>query len=97
MRVCEVIGSVTLSRAHPAVTGIRMLLAKPFRLADLESHAPPGGEELVVVDQLGAGAGSIIGISEGREAAMPYHPAKKPIDAYCACIVDRLSLDQRDR
>ena len=39
-------------------------------------------------DELGAGVGSRIAISEGREAAMPFYPDVKPIDAYNAAILD---------
>jgi len=92
MRICEVIGSVTLSRVHPTLVGVRLLVAAPFSLADLEKRTAPSGEELVAADELGAGIGSKIGVSEGREAAMPFHPARKPVDAYCACILDRVEL-----
>jgi ethanolamine utilization protein EutN len=92
MRICEVIGSVTLSRAHPTISEARLLVAAPFSLADLAANRPPSGEELVVWDDLGAGHGSRVGVSEGREAAMPFHPQRKPVDAYCACILDRVEL-----
>ena len=48
-------------------------------------------------DELGAGVGSRIAISEGREAAMPFHPEVKPIDAYNAAILDTLRLRHVDR
>jgi ethanolamine utilization protein EutN len=50
------------------------------------------GEELVVFDELGAGPGAIIGISEGREAANPFGKVKTPVDAYCACLLDQLNV-----
>jgi microcompartment protein CcmK/EutM len=50
------------------------------------------GEEVVLFDQLGAGPGSLIGLSEGREAANPFGKVKTPVDAYCACLLDRISL-----
>ena len=93
MRICEIIGNVTLSRVHPTLVGRRLLVAAPFGLADLEAGRPPSGEEFVLVDELGAGVGSRVGVSEGREAAMPFHPARKPVDAYCACILDRVQLE----
>ena len=43
-------------------------------------------------DELGAGIGSRIAISEGREAAMPFHPEVKPIDAYNAAILDTVRI-----
>ena len=50
------------------------------------------GEELVVYDILGAGVGSLIGVSEGREAANPFGKIKTPVDAYCACLIDQLDV-----
>jgi ethanolamine utilization protein EutN len=92
MRIAEVIGTVTLSRMHPSVTAFRWVIGVPFSLKALEADAPPDGEDVVIYDDLGAGSGSRIGFSEGGEAAAPFHPAKKPVDAYCACILDRVSV-----
>jgi ethanolamine utilization protein EutN len=92
MRIGEVIGSVTLNRAHPSLAGARWLIAVPFSLKALRLGLPPDGEDLVIYDGLGAGVGSTVGFSEGGEAAAPFHPDKKPVDAYCACIVDQLTI-----
>jgi microcompartment protein CcmK/EutM len=91
MRIGEVIGSVTLSRVHPSLVGARWLIAVPFSLKALKLGSPDG-EDLVIYDDLGAGEGSRIGFSEGGEAAAPFHPEKKPVDAYCACIIDQLNI-----
>jgi microcompartment protein CcmK/EutM len=95
MRVCEVIGSVTLSRSHATFNRARLLLVAPLSLAELRGETAARSEELVVWDQLGAGVGSRIGVSEGREAAMPFHPERKPVDAYCACILDHIQLAEQ--
>ena len=92
MRIAEVIGTVTLSRAHPSVIGFRWVLGVPFSLQALRESRPPDGEDLVIFDSLGAGNGNKIGFSEGGEAAAPFHPEKKPVDAYCACILDQVSI-----
>jgi ethanolamine utilization protein EutN len=91
MRIAKVIGNVTLSRWHPSLTGARWLISVPYTLKGLRSDTADG-EELVVYDQLGAGVGSQIAVSEGVEAAMPFIPEKKPIDAYCACILDAVAV-----
>jgi ethanolamine utilization protein EutN len=91
MRIAEVIGTVTLNRVHPSLAGYRWVIAVPFSLKGLQAMKPDG-EDLVVLDELGAGLNSKIGISEGGEAAAPFVPEKKPLDAYCACIVDSLTL-----
>src|SRR5260370_653675 len=94
MRIAEAIGTVTLSQMHPALHGLRFVIAVPFSLSALEKGRPDG-EDIVIVDQLGAGYESRIGFSEGAEAAMPFLPERKPVDAYCACILDKLVLEKR--
>ncbi len=93
MRIAEVIGSVTLNRAHPSFPRGALRLAVPLALSDLLGQTEPAGETLVVFDELGAGAGSFIAVSDGAEAAQPFYPDDKPIDAYNAAILDRLHLD----
>ena len=92
MRIGEVIGNVTLSRMHPTLAGAAFRLTIPLTLADLSSDAEPRGEELVVYDTLGAGVGSRIAFSEGGEAAQPFYPEEKPVDAYNAAILDDIQI-----
>jgi microcompartment protein CcmK/EutM len=89
MRIAEAIGTVTLSRCHPTLVGARWVIGVPFSLQALRDDSPDG-EDLVIYDELGAGAGSSIGFSEGAEAAAPFHPERKPVDAYCACVLDNI-------
>lgn len=92
MRIAEVIGRVTLSRSHPNLQAARYVIALPMPLEALTEGSPKRGEEVVVFDQLGASPGALIGLSEGREAANPFGRTRVPIDAYCACLIDHLSL-----
>jgi len=92
MRIGEIIGTVTLNRAHPSLGGGVYRLAIPLTLAELSNEGEPAGEELVVYDDLGAGVGSRIAISEGGEAAQPFLPEIKPIDAYNAAILDDIQM-----
>jgi microcompartment protein CcmK/EutM len=94
MRIAEVIGTVTLSRCHPSLVGSRWVIGVPFSLKALKGKQEPDGDDLVVFDNLSAGAGSRIAFTEGAEAAAPFHPEKKPIDAYCACILDHLVINE---
>jgi ethanolamine utilization protein EutN len=93
MRIAEVIGTVTLSRVHPSLVSQRWIIGVPYSLKALKADTPPDGEDVVILDQLGAGFGSKIGISEGAEAAVPFLPEKKAVDAYCACIIDTLRIN----
>ena len=91
MRIAEVIGTVTLSRPHPSLAGFRFVIGVPFSGKGLRS-GKPDGEDIVIYDDLGAGAGSRIAFSESGEAAAPFYPEKKPIDAYCACLLDSVTV-----
>lgn len=92
MRIGEVIGTVTLNRWHPSLAGARFKLVVPLSLADLRGQGKKPAEEITVFDQLGAGVGHRIAFSEGREAAMPFYPEDKPLDAFCAAILDSVYL-----
>ena len=92
MRIAEVIGRVTLSRAHASMPKGRLVIALPMPRAALVDGSSDRGEDVVAFDDLGASPGVLIGLSEGREAANPFDKTKTPIDAYCACLIDGLSL-----
>lgn len=90
MRIGDVIGTVTLNRAHPSLLGASFKLVAPLSWDNLAGRWDERVEEVTVLDELGAGLGSRIAFSEGREAAMPFHPEVKPIDGYNAAILDSL-------
>src|SRR5688500_14948845 len=69
MRIAEVVGTVTLNRWHPAFAGARLRLVVPLSLSNLRDDQPPAADELVAWDELGAGLGARIAMSEGAEAA----------------------------
>ena len=94
MRIAEVIGTVTLSRTHSSLGAARWVIGVPFSLKALREGGAPDGEDVVIFDNLAAGSGSRIGFSEGAEAAAPFHPEKKPVDAYCSCIIDSLTITE---
>jgi ethanolamine utilization protein EutN len=93
MRIAEVIGSVTLSRWHPSLTAASWKLVVPFDQRGLKGDAAGRGEPFVVFDEYGAGQGSLIAVSEGAEAAAPFHPDVKPIDGYNAAILDHVEIE----
>jgi ethanolamine utilization protein EutN len=91
MRIANVIGSLTLSRCHSAIAGLRWLIAIPYSQQGLRDDLADG-EDVVLSDDLGPGLGQKIAVSEGVEAQMPFYPNKKPIDASCAAILDQVVL-----
>ena len=93
MRLAETIGKVTLNKCHVSVQGSTWLVAVPLTLEGLAGKLAGRGEPFIVFDELGAGEGSRIAVSEGTEAAAPFYPAVKPIDAYNAAILDTLEFE----
>jgi microcompartment protein CcmK/EutM len=92
MRIGRVKGTVTLSHRHASMAGGRFKIVVPLSLADLQGVGGETAEELVVYDEWGAGVGHLVAFSEGREAAQPFHPEVKPVDAYCAAILDQVVI-----
>ncbi len=93
MRIAEVIGSITLSRWHPSLTGAQWRLAVPLEARGIEDDAAGRLEPIGVFDEYGAGIGSRIAVADGAEAAAPFQPDTKPIDAYAAAILDRIEIN----
>ncbi|MBM4023496.1 MAG: carbon dioxide concentrating mechanism protein CcmL [Planctomycetes bacterium] len=91
MRIGKTIGTVTLVEPHAAVRGGVFRLVVPLARADL-AVGDGAAEPLVAWDELGAGEGQLIAFSEGGEAAQPFRPSEKPIDAYVAALLDRVDV-----
>ncbi|QDT52515.1 Ethanolamine utilization protein EutN/carboxysome [Caulifigura coniformis] len=93
MRIARVIGKLNLARAEASLTGARYLIAVPLSLECLRTGQASSAEELIVYDEMGASEGQLIVVSESAEAAAPFHPQQKPVDAYCAAILDTMDFD----
>ena len=93
MRIAKIIGTVTLNRSHPSLQGGVLKLATALTLDNLTGKSDEAADPLVVYDELGAGVGSRIALSESREAAAPFYPEMKPVDAYNAAIIDELTVE----
>ena len=89
MRLATTIGIVTLVEPHPTMRGAALRLVVPLAAADLAAGDGPA-EPLVAWDDLGAGDGQLVALSEGGEAAQPFLPNDKPVDAYVAALIDTL-------
>lgn len=95
MRVGTVMGTVTLSKVVPELVGVRWLVVGPCDLKAIDKSRGgdellPSGEDLVVADGVSGGTGQVVAFSEGGEAAMPFMPAKVPVDAYAGILIDSL-------
>ena len=92
MRIAEVIGTVTLSRWHPSLTGARWRLVVPLDAQGIAGDIAGRQEPIAAYDEYGAGIGSRVAITDGAEAAAPFQPDTKPVDAYNAAILDQIEI-----
>jgi microcompartment protein CcmK/EutM len=68
-------------------------LAVPLSLKNLAGREEPLADEVVLWDGVGSGIGSRVAMSEGSEAAQPFRPDMKPVDAYAAALLDEINID----
>lgn len=94
MQVAKVVGKLSLSRVHSSLMGKRWVLAQPLGLEELAGRSEPKTGELVALDEIGAANGDLVGMAEGAEAAFPFYPTQVPLDAYVACLLDQLEIDE---
>jgi len=93
MRIAKVIGTVTLNRQLPSFLGARLKVVVPQSLANLEGEQADRDDFLVAWDDTAAGMNDMVALSEGGEAAQPFRPEMKPVDAYAAAILDQINID----
>ena len=111
MFLAKVIGSVWSSVKWPELGGLKLLLVRPYSLADL-AGAPgdaaagvtpaPTHDGVVCADVLGAGVGEDVVVAYGHAARVAVSEllpdgAKPnvPIDAAVVAIVDRWAVDKQ--
>jgi len=98
MRIARVIGTLTMSRKLDSLKPGRYLVAETLDSRSLAGFAEnaarekPMPESLIVFDNLGAGVGQIIAVSEGAEATQPFRPSRVPLDAYASAILDTIEF-----
>ncbi|MCH2202298.1 MAG: carbon dioxide concentrating mechanism protein CcmL [Fuerstiella sp.] len=94
MRIMEAIGSVTLARCHPSLKSAVWKLAVPLMHEGLLGAESGRTEPIIIFDEMNAGDGSLLAVSESAEAAAPFHPDTKPVDAYNAAILDGINVEK---
>ncbi len=78
MKIHKVIGSVTLARCHPCYQGTRLLATEPLEQSTLTGKPTAEPDLVAVWDDLGAGVGNLIAVSDGAEAAQPLSQTSRP-------------------
>jgi ethanolamine utilization protein EutN len=102
----RVVGSVWSTVKWPEATGLKLLLVRPYCLADLlaakgeAAGAQPTDDLVVCADRLDAGPGDDVVVAFGHAARVAMAGAlpagqkpSVPIDAAVVAVVDKVELD----
>ena len=93
MKLARTIGSVTLSRHHPAMDAAKLRIVELVESIDQIDVQPLGGDSIVAWDLCGTGIGDLVALAEGPESAQPFHPDIKPLDASIVALLDDVDLN----
>jgi len=92
MKLARTIGSITLSQSHPAMRQAKLRLVEVVDSIERIDEQPLGGDTIVAWDLCGTGIGDLVALAEGPEAAQPFRPDVKPLDASIVALLDHVDL-----
>ena len=93
MKLARTIGSVTLARSHPAMEQAQLRLVEVVDAIERIDDNPLGGDTIAAWDLCSTGIGDLVALAEGPEAAQPFRPDVKPLDASIVALLDQVDLD----
>jgi len=91
MKLARTVGRVTLSKFHPALRHARFRCVEIVDAIERVDEQPLGGDLVVAWDLCGVGESDLVAVAEGPEAAQPFRPDVKPIDASIVALIDSIS------
>ncbi|XZE52244.1 EutN/CcmL family microcompartment protein [Planctomycetaceae bacterium SH139] len=95
MFVARVTGSVVSTQKVATMTGHKLLVVEPYRLASPErDKLVPTGRTFIAIDALGAGQDDMVLITQGGSARMTPETKDLPVDAVVIGIVDDVTIDR---
>ncbi|TWU34139.1 Ethanolamine utilization protein EutN/carboxysome [Novipirellula aureliae] len=92
MKIARTIGTVTLARFHPSLGAANLRYVEVVDSIDRIDVEPLGGDCIVAWDLCGCAAGDLVALAEGPEAAQPFKPDVKAIDASIVALLDNVNL-----
>ena len=88
MLLAKVIGNVWSTKKKEEISALRLLFIQP-----LDRNLKPDGHVVIAVDEVGAGFGEMVIVTQGAPAMQAFNKDKLlPIDAVVIGIVDNLEM-----
>ena len=95
MFVAKVTGSIVATQKVESMVGQKLLVVEPYRLdGNTREQLITTGRTFVAVDNLGAGEGDFVLLTQGSSARLTPETKSLPIDAVVIGIVDSVHVDQ---
>jgi ethanolamine utilization protein EutN/carbon dioxide concentrating mechanism protein CcmL len=91
MILAKVLGTVVSTRKEPALSGLKLLLAR-----EVDASFKPVGNQVVAVDAVGAGEGELVLIAAGSSARLTEATKDRPVDHVVCGIVDAVEVGGKD-
>ncbi len=91
MILARVMGTVVSTRKDPALSGLKLLLAR-----EVDGAFKPAGHPIVAVDAVGAGEGELVLIAAGSSARLTDATKDRPVDHVICGIVDAVEIAGKD-
>ena len=89
MLLAKVVGNVWSTKKKDEISALRLLVIQP-----LGKNLKPDGNVQVAADEIGAGFGDLVIVTQGSPAMQAFNKEKLiPIDAVVIGIVDNLEMD----
>ncbi len=92
MKIARVIGNIWSTKKKDSIHALRLLLVEPLK----KDLTPEGGTIVAADDEVGAGNGEIVIITQGAPAMQALdREGKIPVDAVVMGIVDSLDIPEK--
>jgi ethanolamine utilization protein EutN len=91
MRIGKVVGNVWSTKKTDKISALRLLFIQP-----LGKDLAATGDVLVAADEIGAGIGEMVIVTQGAPAMQAFDKEKLiPVDAVVVGIVDSLEMSEK--
>jgi len=95
MFIAKVKGNVVTTQKVAKMTGRKLLVIEPLQVAESGEEFRPTGRCFVAVDNIDAGAGDIVLVTQGSSARMTEATSDAPVDCVVIGIVDTVTVGEK--
>ncbi len=92
MFIAKVKGNVVTTQKVPKMAARKLLIVEPLQVEDDGKQFRPTGRCFVAVDEIDAGDGEVVLVTQGSSARMTETTADAPVDCVVIGIIDSVTV-----